>query len=50
MKIARRALLAVPLATPALAQPAWPNRPVRLISPFAPAGRRTCRRATSSNT
>lgn len=38
MKIARRALLAVPLAAPALAQAGWPNRPVRLISPFAPGG------------
>lgn len=40
MTTTRRALaaLAAGLATPALAQPAWPTRPVRLISPFAPGG------------
>ena len=38
--LARRAALALPaaLAVPALAQPAWPNRTVRFISPFAPGG------------
>jgi tripartite-type tricarboxylate transporter receptor subunit TctC len=34
----RRALLAGLLASPALAQPAWPNRPLRFVSPFAPGG------------
>lgn len=34
--IRRRALLALPLAGPALAQ-AWPSRPIRIIQPF-PAG------------
>lgn len=39
MRITRRALGVSLLATPALAQaPAWPSRPVRLISPFAPGG------------
>jgi len=41
MTIARRALGAAALtalAAPALAQAAWPNRPIRLISPFAPGG------------
>ena len=32
----RRHLLAATLATPALAQPAWPDRPVRLVVPDAP--------------
>lgn len=34
----RRALLLATLATPALAQPRWPNRPLRFIVPFAPGG------------
>ncbi len=38
MKTTRRALLAAPLlATPALAQSAWPNRPIRILVGF-PAG------------
>ena len=45
-RIARRQLLAAApallgaaaLARPALAQPAWPNRPVRVIVPFAAGG------------
>ncbi|WP_424812117.1 Bug family tripartite tricarboxylate transporter substrate binding protein [Roseococcus sp. YIM B11640] len=38
--IRRRALWAAPvlLAAPALAQPAWPQRPVRLIVPYAAGG------------
>ncbi len=38
--IPRRALLAAPLvlAGPARAQPAWPDRPVRVIGPVAPGG------------
>jgi len=38
MPLNRRALLALPLAAPALAQPAWPARPVRLIIPYAAGG------------
>jgi tripartite-type tricarboxylate transporter receptor subunit TctC len=38
MKLTRRALagLAAGLATPALAQDNWPNRPVRIVIPFIP--------------
>ncbi|MDN3563201.1 tripartite tricarboxylate transporter substrate-binding protein [Paeniroseomonas aquatica] len=38
MKATRRALLATPLAAPALAQAPWPNRTIRFIVPFAPGG------------
>ncbi len=34
----RRALLGTLLAAPALAQPRWPNGPVRIISTFTPGG------------
>lgn len=38
MKATRRALLALPLATPALGQGWQPARPLRLVVPFAPGG------------
>jgi tripartite-type tricarboxylate transporter receptor subunit TctC len=42
MQLRRRSLLAAslaaPLATPALAQAPWPNRPVRVIVPWPPGG------------
>jgi tripartite-type tricarboxylate transporter receptor subunit TctC len=36
--IARRTTLALALASPALAQSPWPNRPIRVIVPRAPGG------------
>jgi tripartite-type tricarboxylate transporter receptor subunit TctC len=39
MKVRRRGLLASSLlAGPALAQPAWPSRPIRAIIPYTPGG------------
>jgi tripartite-type tricarboxylate transporter receptor subunit TctC len=40
MLIHRRAILAAPvlLAAPALGQPAWPSRPIRIIVPYAAGG------------
>lgn len=38
MPISRRAALALPLATPAMAQPAWPTQSVRYINPYPPGG------------
>lgn len=38
MLLTRRTVLVTSLAMPALAQPAWPNRPIRVINPYAPGG------------
>lgn len=38
MKITRRAILGITLATPALAQSDWPSRVIRIIVPRAPGG------------
>lgn len=38
MALTRRATLLTALATPALAQPTWPQRPVRIIVPYAAGG------------
>ncbi|TCI00189.1 tripartite tricarboxylate transporter substrate binding protein [Roseococcus sp. SYP-B2431] len=37
-RLPRRAWLATPLAAPALAQPGFPNRPIRLVVPWLPGG------------
>ncbi len=38
MSILRRAVSLLPLAAPALAQTGWPDRPLRIIVPYAPGG------------
>jgi tripartite-type tricarboxylate transporter receptor subunit TctC len=38
MRIARRAVLALPLAAPAAAQSPWPDRTIRLVTPYVAGG------------
>lgn len=43
--VTRRTAILGALAAPALAQPSWPQRPVRVIVPYAPGVGPTLRRA-----